>query len=58
LLPQNADKMVKVINEGDAIIQDQQGGTSADMMQEYFIAQRFGIAVITTKVFGFIKFTA
>lgn len=58
LLPQNADKMVKIINEGDAIIQDQQGGTSSDMMQEYFVAQRFGVAVICTKVFGFIKFTA
>lgn len=56
-LPQNADRMVKVINEGDAIIQDQQGGTSSDMMQEYFIANRFGLAVICTKVFGFIKFT-
>lgn len=58
LLPENADKMVKVINEGDAIIQDQQAGVSSDMMQEYFIANRFGIAVICTKVFGFVKFTA
>jgi hypothetical protein len=56
LLPQNTDKMIKVINEGDAIIQDQQGGQSSDMMQEYFIANRFGISVICTKVFGFIKF--
>lgn len=56
MLPQNADKMVKVISEGDAIIQDQQGGTSSDMMQEYFIANRFGVSVITSKVFGFAKF--
>jgi hypothetical protein len=58
LLPENADKMVKVINEGDSIIQDQQAGVTSDMMQEYFIANRFGIAVICTKVFGFVKFTA
>jgi hypothetical protein len=58
LLPENADKMVKVINEGDAIIQDQQAGITSDMMQEYFIANRFGIAVICTKVFGFVKLTA
>lgn len=58
VLPQNSDKMVKVINEGDAIIQDQAGGMSADMMQEYFIANRFGVAVITSKVFGFIKLPA
>lgn len=57
VLPENADKMVKVINEGDAIIQDQQAGQTSDMMQEYFIANRFGIAVICTKVFGFIKLT-
>lgn len=56
ILPENADKMVKVINEGDSIIQDQQAGISSDMMQEYFIANRFGIAVICTKVFGFVKF--
>jgi hypothetical protein len=56
ILPQNHDKMVKVINEGDAIIQDQQGGTASDMMQEYFIANRFGVSVITSKVFGYAKF--
>lgn len=55
VLPQNADKMVKVVNEGDAIIQDLQAGQSADMMQEYFICNRFGVSVITTKVFGFVK---
>ena len=58
MLPQNADKMVKVISEGDAIIQDQQGGTSSDMMQEYFIANRFGVSIITSKVYGFAKFPA
>jgi len=55
ILPQNADKMVKVVNEGDAIIQDLQAGQSADMMQEYFICNRFGVSVITSKVFGFVK---
>ena len=56
LLPQNKDKMVKVINEGDAIIQDQQGGQTSDMMQEYFVANKFGVSVICSKAFGFIKF--
>ena len=55
VLPQNADKMIKVVNEGDAIIQDQQAGVSSDMMQEYFIANKFGISIITSKVFGFVK---
>lgn len=58
VLPQNHDKMVKVVNEGDVVIQDQQGGTSSDMMQEYFIANKFGVSVITSKVFGFINLPA
>lgn len=57
LLPASTDKMIKVINEGDSIIQDTAANTSADMMKEYFIANRFGIALIATKAFGFIKFT-
>lgn len=56
ILPQNPDKMVKIVNEGDAIIQDQQGGQTADMMQEYSVFNRFGIAIITSKVYGFVKF--
>lgn len=56
LLPQNPDKMVKVVNEGDAIIQDINGGQTSDMMQEYFIANKFGVSVITSKVYGFAKF--
>lgn len=56
LLPQNTDKMVKVVNEGDAIIQDINGGQTSDMMQEYFIANKFGISIITSKVYGFAKF--
>lgn len=55
VLPQNADKMVKVVNEGDAIVQDQQAGITSDMMEEYFVANKFGVSVITSKVFGFIK---
>jgi hypothetical protein len=58
MLPQNHDKMVKVINEGDSIIQDQKAGTTSDMMEEYFIANRFGVSIITAKVFGFAKFPA
>lgn len=55
VLPSNAEKMVKVVNEGDAIIQDHNGGVTSDMMAEYFIANKFGVGIITSKVFGFIK---
>jgi len=55
LLPESGDRMVKVVNEGQPIIQDQQAGKTADMMQEYMVMNRFGIAVICSKAFGFIK---
>lgn len=56
ILPEDADKMVKIVNEGDAVIADRQGTQNADMMQEYFVANRFGVSLINTKVFGFVKF--
>lgn len=55
LLPDAKEKLIKVVNEGQAIIQQTPAGQSADMIQEYFVAQRFGIAVISSKAFGFIK---
>jgi len=55
LLPEAKDRLIKIVNEGEAIIQDQAGGTTADMVQEYFIAQKFGVAVVSSKAFGFIK---
>lgn len=57
LLPDSREKLVKVVNEGEAIIQQTAGGVTADMTQEYFVAQKFGIAVISSKAFGFIKVT-
>jgi hypothetical protein len=53
VLPQSKDKFVKVVNEGDAVICDQAGGQTADMMQEYSVFNKFGVSVITSKVFGF-----
>lgn len=55
LLPESKDKMVKIVNEGDSIIQEQAGGMTADMMQEYFIANKFGVAIVPSMVYGFIK---
>lgn len=56
LIPRTPDKMVKIVNEGEAIIQESEGGRNADMTMEYFIAQRFGIGIVCSKAFGFIKF--
>lgn len=56
LLPQTPDRLIKVISEGQAVMQDTSGGVTSDMVQEYFIGQRFGVAVISSKAFGFYKF--
>lgn len=56
ILPQSPDRLIKVINEGRAIMQDTMGGKTADMAQEYSIINRFGIAVISSKAYGFYKF--
>lgn len=55
LIPQNPDKMIKVVNEGDAIIQQTTGGTVSSMVEEYAFFTKFGVSVITSKAFGFIK---
>lgn len=56
LLPQSQDRLIKVINEGEAIIQETNAGTTADMVEEYTVINRFGIAVISSRAFGFYKF--
>lgn len=56
LLPQTPDRLIKVLSEGQAVMQDTSGGVTSDMVQEYFIGQRFGVAVISSKAFGFYKF--
>lgn len=55
LLPLSTDKFIKVVNEGEPIMQDNNGSATSDMMNEYFIVQQIGFSVLTSKVFGFIK---
>lgn len=54
LLPQNVDKMVKIVNEGETLIQENMNDNT-DMTIEYTVIQKFGIAVVCSKVFGFLK---
>lgn len=57
ILPQTSDKMVKVINEGDAYIQEDTESSRVDMQKEYLLLNKFGIAVIPSSVYGYIKFS-
>lgn len=55
IVPQNQDKMVKIVLEGDAIIDEVQGGVNADMSKEYMFLMKLGIAVIPAVQYGIFK---
>lgn len=55
-LPQTGDKMVKVVNEGEAFIMDGDALNRVDLQTEYLLTQKMGIAVVPSSKFGFIKF--
>jgi hypothetical protein len=52
VVPNLNDKMVKIVVEGDAIIQEQAGGQTADMSQEYTFIMKSGIAVVPSSNYG------
>lgn len=56
LLPQTGDKMVKVVNEGSAIIHENNFMNREDMQAEYLLTQKMGVTVIPSSQFGYIKF--
>lgn len=55
IMPQVEDKMVKIVLEGNAIIDEVQGGVNADMSKEYLFLMKMGIAVIPSAKFGIYK---
>lgn len=57
LVPEGNDRMIKVVNEGQSYIREDNSGDNADMTIEYLIINRFGISVLPTSVYGFLKFT-
>lgn len=54
--PEPHDKMIKLVIEGDAIIQEVQGGTNAAMQPEYMFQKSSGIAVVPSQTFGIYRF--
>ena len=55
-LPQTGDKMVKVVNEGEAFILENDSTQRVDLQSEYLLTQKLGIAVVPSSKFGYIKF--
>lgn len=52
IVPTVDDKMVKIVNEGEAVIQDNPMGQSADMSQEYLFTMKTGVAVVSSAKYG------
>lgn len=52
VVPTLEDKMVKVVNEGEAFMQEQAGGQTADMSMEYLYGMKMGVSVIPAAKYG------
>lgn len=50
--PKTPDKMVKLVLEGDSIIQETQENTRKDMQKDYVFIKRAGVGVISTSQYG------
>lgn len=52
VVPDLNDRMVKIVNEGEARIKEVNGTMNADMSQEYFFGMKTGIAVVAAAKYG------
>jgi hypothetical protein len=55
VIPQGDEKLVKIVDEGTAIIQETNGGINADFSLEYMFSQKCGVALVTASKFGMYK---
>lgn len=55
VVPNVGDKFVKIVNEGDAIIVDQDGSNRADFQMDYTFIMKSGIAVMKSAQYGIFR---
>ncbi|PIH59683.1 hypothetical protein [Paenibacillus sp. LK1] len=55
IIPNGEEKIIKLIFEGETIIEDNDGSLNADMSKEYFAGKKFGVGVLTSAKFGVYK---
>lgn len=55
ILPNGADKLVKIVHEGDAIIQDKQN--DSDLTIEHTFIKKVGVGLAVAKNYGIVKLT-
>lgn len=58
LVPEGGDRMIKVVNEGQSFILEASATESVDRTMEYEVINKFGISIVPTSQFGYIKFEA
>ena len=58
LVPEGGDRMIKVVNEGQSFILEAPATDSVDRTMEYEVINKFGISIMPTSQFGYIKFEA
>jgi hypothetical protein len=52
VLPNVDNKFIKIVNEGEAFIQENPGGKSADQSLEYLFTMKMGIAILPSRRYG------
>lgn len=57
ILPSSSEKLVKIVTEGNAIVEDVQN-TQGDLSIEHYFIQKAGVGLAVTNKFGIVRFTA
>jgi hypothetical protein len=52
VLPTGGEKLVKIVFEGEAIVDEATGLDNADMSMEYTFIKKHGLAVLSSKKYG------
>lgn len=56
ILPSSSEKLVKIVTEGTAIVEDVQN-TQGDLSIEHYFIQKAGVGLAITNKFGIVRFT-
>lgn len=56
ILPSTSDKIVKIVTEGSAIVEDVQN-TQGDLSIEHYFIQKAGVGISLTNKFGIVRFS-
>lgn len=55
IIPNGNEKIIKLIFEGEAITEDGEGRTNADLSKEYSVLKKYGVGILKSAKFGVYK---